>query len=71
MDGICHAYAHALQTLAKHQTMGDSAGFGEELVRQRMQVVVAMQQYAKFSDPNSPGFNPQHLDAVEATGLRV
>ena len=38
------AYAHALQTLVKHQTMGDSTGFSEELVRQRLQVVVAMQQ---------------------------
>eukprot|EP00439_Symbiodinium_sp_Y106_P025812 s174_g3.t1 len=64
--GICHAYGHALQTLAKHQTLGDSIGFGEELVRQRLQVVIAMQQYAKFSDPDSSGFNPQHLDAVEA-----
>ncbi|CAE7879948.1 FKS1, partial [Symbiodinium sp. KB8] len=66
VDGICHAYGHALQTLAKHQTLGDSMGFGEELIRQRLQVVIAMQQYAKFSDPDSSGFNPQHLDAVEA-----
>ena len=35
--GICHAYGHALQTLAKHQTLGDSMGFGEELIRQRLQ----------------------------------
>ncbi|CAJ1402016.1 unnamed protein product [Effrenium voratum] len=66
VDGICRAYAHALEMLAKHQERPPQASLSQEMVRQRLQVVVAMQQYAKYADPSCPAFSPHELDAVEA-----
>ncbi|CAK9096135.1 1 [Durusdinium trenchii] len=64
VDGICGAYAHALEILSQYQAPEQHGT--KAAVRQRLQVVVAMQQYAKFADPTGPGFSPQELQAVEA-----
>eukprot|EP00434_Breviolum_minutum_P030560 symbB.v1.2.027025.t1/scaffold2740.1/size71859/2 len=66
VDGICSAYAHALEILAQYQERFESARSLRSSVKQRLQVVVAMQQYAKFADPESPAFSPHELQAVEA-----
>lgn len=66
VDGICGAYANALEILAHYQEIFESQRSLRSSVRQRLQVLVAMQQYAKFADPESPGFSPNELQAVEA-----
>eukprot|EP00931_Biecheleriopsis_adriatica_P050069 TRINITY_DN28982_c0_g2_i1.p1 TRINITY_DN28982_c0_g2~~TRINITY_DN28982_c0_g2_i1.p1 ORF type:complete len:1548 (-),score=291.77 TRINITY_DN28982_c0_g2_i1:29-4672(-) len=63
VHGICRAYARALSLLAKHQEPESSPGTRTE---GRLQVVIAMQQYAKFADEHSSTFSPEHLAAVEA-----
>ncbi|CAK9088745.1 unnamed protein product [Durusdinium trenchii] len=79
VDGICGAYAHALDEILSQYQAPEQHGT-KAAVRQRLQVVVAMQQslgvvaggdlvlmrYAKFADPTGPGFSPQELQAVEA-----
>jgi 1,3-beta-glucan synthase len=66
VEGVAHAYAKALEALLKHQEPRMSAGDRSALVRKKIQVVVAMQQYAQFSDPDSAAYDAHSVAAVEA-----
>lgn len=66
VDGVCNAYANALQELAQVQDVGLSEEESRNLVKSKFQVVLAMQQYAQFADPSSPSYDVHQVAGVEA-----
>jgi len=66
VEGICRAYEHALSTLLKLQEPEASQALRNEAVHDKLQVVVAVQQYAKFADPDSCAYDVQRVAAIEA-----
>eukprot|EP00930_Biecheleria_cincta_P028708 TRINITY_DN20020_c0_g1_i1.p1 TRINITY_DN20020_c0_g1~~TRINITY_DN20020_c0_g1_i1.p1 ORF type:complete len:1709 (+),score=246.49 TRINITY_DN20020_c0_g1_i1:135-5261(+) len=66
IEGICLAYSKALSAVCKQQEPSLSQAECEELVRKKFQLVVAMQRYAKFSDPNCPAYDIRQAAAAEA-----
>lgn len=66
VEGICLAYSKALSAVCKQQEPSLSQAECEKLVRKKFQLVVAMQRYAKFSDPECPAFDVRQAAAAEA-----
>jgi len=64
--GICRAYSQALALCLKQQEPNLEKHEREELVRNKIQVVVAVQQYAKFQNPDDKAFDIHMVAAVEA-----
>eukprot|EP00930_Biecheleria_cincta_P015653 TRINITY_DN12986_c0_g2_i1.p1 TRINITY_DN12986_c0_g2~~TRINITY_DN12986_c0_g2_i1.p1 ORF type:complete len:1556 (-),score=205.11 TRINITY_DN12986_c0_g2_i1:228-4286(-) len=64
VEGISAAYGDALSTLLKHQQMLPEEEC-DTLVCDRLQVVVAMQQYANIANPRHPAYSPHQLSSVE------
>jgi len=67
VQGICHAYETALSTLLSLQEKGRlTQEECDELLKDRLQVVVAMQLYSQFTDIKSPKFDVHKTAAAEA-----
>eukprot|EP00929_Paragymnodinium_shiwhaense_P061983 TRINITY_DN30951_c0_g1_i1.p1 TRINITY_DN30951_c0_g1~~TRINITY_DN30951_c0_g1_i1.p1 ORF type:complete len:1604 (-),score=362.26 TRINITY_DN30951_c0_g1_i1:181-4992(-) len=66
VEGLCNSYVRALEALSKHQEPRLSDVDRRVLLKDRFQLVVAMQQYAKFADPTSDKYDVRMQAATEA-----
>eukprot|EP00927_Polykrikos_kofoidii_P034856 TRINITY_DN2947_c0_g5_i1.p1 TRINITY_DN2947_c0_g5~~TRINITY_DN2947_c0_g5_i1.p1 ORF type:complete len:1590 (-),score=233.54 TRINITY_DN2947_c0_g5_i1:233-5002(-) len=66
VEGVNDAYTMALRALLDHEEPNLSEETHEEILKDKLQVVVAMQQYGKFANPSSPSYDKDAQESVEA-----